>query len=245
MSTTKNDSERQAPKRYRCLSCGSPSPDFYRLLSANGQPDAAKKNTTTSRTANLQLTECQTCGAVVDPYMELEWLLVGLNLILLRQEAYRHVYWNRLQELPSPFQLEPRDVRTCLSLVVLVVMTARWPPGSFSTWSVDALPYLLLIGISCVLYVLAFVHVRFDTKYGSLPPSQRQTVWRMIHCALWLPVVGGGFMEMIVMGIWSPQHSLPDQNVLLQVVEDVGFAVLVGLWQLSGIRVVLDLPPPH
>jgi len=37
---------------------------------------------------------CEICRRVVDPYTEREWLLVAIDCILLRPEAYRHVLYN-------------------------------------------------------------------------------------------------------------------------------------------------------
>lgn len=37
---------------------------------------------------------CQNCQRIVDPYIEREWLLVVIDCILLRPEAYRHILYN-------------------------------------------------------------------------------------------------------------------------------------------------------
>lgn len=37
---------------------------------------------------------CTQCHKLVDPYMEQEWLLVTIDCILMREEAYRHVLYN-------------------------------------------------------------------------------------------------------------------------------------------------------
>ena len=43
----------------------------------------------------MQLTTCKGCDKDVDPYIEREWLLVVMDCILHRCEAFRHVLYNR------------------------------------------------------------------------------------------------------------------------------------------------------
>ena len=69
-----------APSRlYACVRCLHPSPTLYRRYSS---PNA------------VRLTRCASCGRDVDPYVEKEALLVVIDLVLRRPEAYRHVLFN-------------------------------------------------------------------------------------------------------------------------------------------------------
>ena len=71
----------------------------------------------------IKLSPCESCGKpAVDPYCEREWLLVILDLVLLRQAAYRHVLWNRGRLLalqpapavpPSPPRASIANTTTC------------------------------------------------------------------------------------------------------------------------------------
>lgn len=67
---------------YHCIHCLTPSESIYRRMGRE-----------------IKLTTCRRCGQDVDPYIEKEWLLVAMDCILLREEAYRHVLSNRLHPL--------------------------------------------------------------------------------------------------------------------------------------------------
>ena len=51
---------------------------------------------------------CSQCHKMVDPYIEREWLLVVIDCILLREEAYRHVLYNvdELKDIAIPTLLQ-------------------------------------------------------------------------------------------------------------------------------------------
>jgi hypothetical protein len=73
--------------RYRCIQCLEPAASLYR---------------TYTRESTIKLSQCESavCGNGtnnVDPYCEREWLLVVIDIVLLRDQAYRHVIFNRLQ----------------------------------------------------------------------------------------------------------------------------------------------------
>jgi hypothetical protein len=68
------------PKKYRCIHCLTPSASLYRQYSASV----------------IKLSDCERCKENVDSYCEKEWLLVLLDIVLLRRDAYRHVLFNRL-----------------------------------------------------------------------------------------------------------------------------------------------------
>ena len=48
-----------------------------------------------STPGSIQLSTCRSCGHDVDPYIEREWLLVIMDCVLHRPEAFRHVLYNR------------------------------------------------------------------------------------------------------------------------------------------------------
>lgn len=70
---------------YRCIHCLTPSDALYRKYGSS----------------TIKLSQCSNCQRDVDPYCEREWLLVVLDCILLREEAYRHVLFHRRAELTS------------------------------------------------------------------------------------------------------------------------------------------------
>jgi len=103
--------QNEIPHFYYCVHCLQSCPSLYRTL---GKGDSV-----------IKLSPCESCGKpAVDPYCEREWLLVILDLVLLRQAAYRHVLWNRgrllaLQPAPSAPTLPRASIAkttTCTSI---------------------------------------------------------------------------------------------------------------------------------
>lgn len=74
---TSNSSNEISEKRYRCVTCLHPCESLYCQYGKT-----------------LKLNRCLICRQATDPYCEREWLLIVSDLILLRQEAYRHVLCN-------------------------------------------------------------------------------------------------------------------------------------------------------
>jgi hypothetical protein len=69
----------QSPSRpYHCIHCLGTNSSLYRIFNET----------------SVKLTACQTCGLDVDPYVEREISLVIMDLVLLRQDAYRHLLLN-------------------------------------------------------------------------------------------------------------------------------------------------------
>lgn len=66
--------------RLVCTNCRRPTDTLYRVFSNPG---------------SIQLTTCVSCGRDVDPYIEREWLLVIMDCVLHRPEAFLHVLYNR------------------------------------------------------------------------------------------------------------------------------------------------------
>ena len=65
---------------YVCVRCSQPCSALYKRLSVS--------------LSSIKAMTCTSCGKLVDPYIEREWLLVVIDCILLREEAYRHILFN-------------------------------------------------------------------------------------------------------------------------------------------------------
>jgi hypothetical protein len=72
--------KKQSSHYYRCVHCHAPCQSLYRHLSASA--------------SSIKLTTCSECEQNVDPYVERELLLVAIDCILSREEAFRHVLYN-------------------------------------------------------------------------------------------------------------------------------------------------------
>jgi hypothetical protein len=73
-------SQQQQELPYVCVHCSTPCAVLYRRLSVS--------------LSSIKAMTCVNCEKLVDPYIEQEWLLVAIDCILLREEAYRHVLYN-------------------------------------------------------------------------------------------------------------------------------------------------------
>jgi Arv1-like family len=116
---------------YRCVYCLSPATAlWYRSGEGGSSSGVAVPVVTTSSsssTSNIKLKPCAACHQNVDPYIEREWLLVVLDLILLRLPAYRHVMANYFDYYYYNSSFETRDETTTLwkfPLLVLAVPVA-------------------------------------------------------------------------------------------------------------------------
>lgn len=45
---------------------------------------------------NIRLMKCDNCKAVADPYIECEFMIILIDLILHKTRAYRHLMFNKL-----------------------------------------------------------------------------------------------------------------------------------------------------
>ena len=90
-------------KSYVCVFCGTPCAALYRKLTSTSTSTSTTSPTTTSTSttstssttiSSIKAMNCDICQRIVDPYTEREWLLVAIDCILLRPEAYRHVLYN-------------------------------------------------------------------------------------------------------------------------------------------------------
>ena len=61
-----------------CVECSSPVPHLWREVIPG----------------TIRLTRCSHCGCVADPYIEYETVLVLLDLVGQKKEAYRHLLYN-------------------------------------------------------------------------------------------------------------------------------------------------------
>lgn len=83
--------------KYHCIRCLKQAPSLYRKFSKT----------------SLKLSVCDECGFDVDPYVEREIFLVAMDLVLLRQDAYRHLLLNRIEG----FEVH-RNIRKAIQYVI-------------------------------------------------------------------------------------------------------------------------------
>ncbi|XP_078176198.1 protein ARV 2-like [Carex rostrata] len=74
------EGQNDASSAPRCIGCGS----LVRMLYVQYSP------------GNIRLMKCEKCKAVADPYIECEFMIILIDLILHKVEAYRHLLFNML-----------------------------------------------------------------------------------------------------------------------------------------------------
>ena len=89
-----------------CVECASPVPHLWREVSPG----------------NIRLTNCTHCGAVADPYIEYEVVLVVLDLLGQRKQSYRHLLYNTHSHLTR--RLPPGVLWSGLLAVQLIALAA-------------------------------------------------------------------------------------------------------------------------
>lgn len=66
---------------------------------------------------NIRLTVCRKCGSFCDKYVEHDFVVLFIDLVLIKPQVYRHLLHNTLMRDGDRF-----DVRSCVNL--------RGPSGS-------------------------------------------------------------------------------------------------------------------
>ncbi|PHJ25514.1 hypothetical protein CSUI_000631 [Cystoisospora suis] len=72
---------------------------------------------------NIRLQRCEGCGCIADKYIEYELLLIIIDLLLHKKQAYRHVLFNRL---PYADTGVPPPLRSLAIICILFDMYTRW-----------------------------------------------------------------------------------------------------------------------
>jgi len=70
-------------QEYICTECGASAPDLYKVYSAEV----------------IKMSRCAQCGEIVDKYVECDNVLLGLDLLLHKLAAYRHLIYNTCTDL--------------------------------------------------------------------------------------------------------------------------------------------------
>ena len=97
-----------------CVACSCPVPHLWREVSPG----------------NIRLTVCAHCGAVADPYIEYESVLLLLDVVGQSPQAYRHLLHNTqpdslIQRLPAALRLVAVVAAQLAVLAALAAMSVE------------------------------------------------------------------------------------------------------------------------
>jgi hypothetical protein len=122
----------------------------------------------------IKLSDCSRCHNYIDEYCEREWLLVILDLILFRPQAFRHVLFNRWKQQEQE-QQEHALIRACV-------------PGQ-----------TLLPGVPNILPYLSISSALLRAHVGVVATQDRVTIEQTLFAMLqFVPLAGMSWLGYIL-----------------------------------------------
>jgi len=136
---------------------------------------------------NIRLTHCIKCNHVADDYIECEFVLVFLDLILHKIQAYRHILFNRAPFCELKFnQLAQLSVCLCLLDAVITVeqnhyspnqAVTIWPGTSLTGHDPNALYVLSIVLTAAAAFVEHIVFVVLAVWITRCKYVKKETEW--------------------------------------------------------------------
>jgi Arv1-like family len=206
------------PPKYRCLWCLTPCEALYRNLGEKG--DGAGRG----GGDNLQLATCHQCHEIVDPYCERELLLVAMDVVLLRPEAYRHALLNRVHLSKEPgWETTPAaridDVGGGVTTIMALSSVLRALSLSATASTLDQpTAFIVYLGmtllkqgvLTCLIWIFCRLRFHKQNEYYADVPSDR------LALALGLPELGFSALTLLVQ-VWEDTATVRAMGSLLSV----------------------------
>jgi hypothetical protein len=191
--------------RYQCIYCATPCDALYRVYGV-------------SATQTIKLSRCTHCQRDVDPYCERELMLVILDCLLFREEAYRHFLFHRYRDL----QLNTRESKillllasSCLRAYVISVAEHGDLEENVARWLIYFLHQTILSGIvyflqwqcifGCIL-TLAKGNNEFSPLLASYREGATNELFTQIDLSLLLPTAC--HVATIFVQIWEDSDTV-------------------------------------
>lgn len=139
-------------KQFRCVHCEHKVVELFKTYSAT-----------------IVLTNCDSCKKTCDPYVELPWVVLCLDMLLLKPPVFRHLLLNTSFSAMVMLQR--------FSLLLLVDSFVRAASGSNVISALAAFEGALFFALKCVVHValvFAALHVvgfREDVGWGTVVNS--------------------------------------------------------------------------
>ena len=142
-----------AEKKYVCVQCGAPQKELFMQIS--GQV--------------IGLATCGECGATVDPYVEYEWLLLFIDLLLHKRQVWHHLLVNRWPHDKRQFSLFFHCLRLTSAVIFLDAcvhkILAGWTFAQLGDSKV--LPFLFAEWFIYVILMMVVVHTFLYLQSGT------------------------------------------------------------------------------
>ena len=104
-----------------CIECRTPVKTLWTQYKGAGDPSSGH---------NIRLTVCKNCGRFCDKYVEHDFVVLFIDLVLIKPQVYRHLLHNTLMRDGDKF-----DVRSKVPSLFLVArsnLIIYSPPSSVS-----------------------------------------------------------------------------------------------------------------
>ncbi|XP_074582257.1 protein ARV 2-like isoform X3 [Curcuma longa] len=132
----------------RCVNCAREMPSLYVQYSPG----------------NIRLMKCEYCRAVADPYIECEFMIILIDLILHKRKAYRHLLFNVLNLGGDDKVLLNVILGNLIFMSVLFLGTRFLLKLSFNTVSYRQILLAVLISTYFRLYLIAMLVWEFPSS---------------------------------------------------------------------------------
>ncbi|XP_043802494.1 protein ARV1 [Apis laboriosa] len=185
---------------YRCVNCGTEIEELYRKYSPNV----------------LKLLKCETCGFLADKYIEYDSVIILVDLILLKRQAYRHLLYNC-------------EIKHCWKLAIILCLIESFRNFFLCNNNNEYVQYwktfqpnfnrncnLYLIIFSTVFALISFVFtVIFLTKFKWYFYPNNPNTCSVIHLMKALIIGGSGILLGLLEITWGHIFLTPHYLLIL------------------------------
>jgi len=125
-----------------CVECGKPVPNLYTEYSKQ----------------NIQLSVCNSCNKFADQYIEHDYIIIFMDLLLHKKQVYRHLLFNKLDYIDSGIQ---SGIKKLAILLILFDVYIKWLKLE-NIPKINVLLHYLYILLVCTIELIIFhASVRF------------------------------------------------------------------------------------
>ncbi|KAI9209577.1 Arv1 protein [Polychytrium aggregatum] len=200
-----------------CISCGSEVPSLYTIygLKRDGKASAIKR------------THCSLCGSFADRYIENELLIVLIDMILLKPEAYRHLLFNRIRYENQGWNTDLLKFGVVLILFEVYVkwynLQHRLPLEYTAHELAREYAYMIFICASEILLFHCAVRSSVYLIYRCPTPTLNRINVGIVACSM-------GKLMLIPMAVWNYNSFYVSWTISLFVMlsQSEGLAVLLN-----------------
>ncbi|EGY18871.1 uncharacterized protein VDAG_09031 [Verticillium dahliae VdLs.17] len=191
-----------------CIECRHPVPTLWTQYSGAGDKSSGH---------NIRLTVCKNCGRFCDKYVEHDFVVLFIDLVLIKPQVYRHLLHNTLMKEDDSFDTDPKTSNELSSLAQQSIVYQ----------------YMFFL-VLCALSTLAFhMSIRFLTSSPLSPLVVLGTIRRYPRpnsVSTALLVSSSTKLFPILMVIW--RYDVP------AAARSLGWAVVAN--NIEALRILLD-----